>query len=79
MCYREEFGHVGPQPFFYIAPQLKQMKLDADCCAVRMLNLVHEADSIDAGRQTMLGFGTVWRNRDCRWRQFPCPLAWCRN
>ena len=50
---REEFGHVGPQLFFYIAPKLKQMKLDADCCAVRMLNLVHEADSIDAGRQMM--------------------------
>ena len=24
--YREGFGHVGPQPFFYIAPQLKQME-----------------------------------------------------
>ena len=24
-----------------------------------MLNLVHEADSIDAGRQMMLGFGTA--------------------
>ena len=23
--YREGFGHVGPQPFFYIAPQLKQL------------------------------------------------------
>jgi hypothetical protein len=35
------------------------MKLDADCCAVGMLNLVDEADSIDAGRQMMLGFGTA--------------------
>ena len=25
-CDREEFGHVGPQLFCYIAPQLKQMK-----------------------------------------------------
>ena len=24
--YQEEFGHVGPQPFFYIAPQLKQKR-----------------------------------------------------
>jgi hypothetical protein len=56
--YQEEFGHVGPQPFFYIAPQLKQMELDADCCAVRMLKSTHETDSIEAARQTMLGFGT---------------------
>ena len=46
--YREGFGHVGPQPFFYIAPALKQMELDADCCAVRMLKFKHETDSIEA-------------------------------
>ncbi len=55
--YHEGFGHVGPQPFFYIAPQLKQMELDADCCAVKMLKSLHETDSIDAARQTMAGYG----------------------
>ena len=48
--YREGFGHVGPQPFFYIAPALKQMELDADCCAVKLLRSKHEMDSIEAGR-----------------------------
>jgi hypothetical protein len=57
--YHEGFGHVGPQPFFYIAPQLKQMELDADCCAVKMLQSLHETDSIEAGKQTMLGFGDM--------------------
>ena len=57
--YHEGFGHVGPQPFFYILPALKQMELDADCCAVRMLKSMHETDSIEAGRQTMLGFGSA--------------------
>ncbi len=57
--YHEGFGHVGPQPFFYIAPQLKQMELDADCCAVKMLKSLHETDSIDAARQTMVGFGAA--------------------
>lgn len=55
--YHEGFGHVGPQPFFCIAPQLKQMELDADCCAVKLLKSLHETDSIDAARQTMTGFG----------------------
>ncbi len=55
--YREGLGHVGPQPFFYIAPQLKQMELDADCCAVKMLKLKGELDSIEAGRSTMVQFG----------------------
>jgi hypothetical protein len=56
--YHEEFGHLGPQPFFYIAPQLKQMELDADCCAVKMLKSKNEPDSIDAAYQTMTAFGT---------------------
>ena len=56
--YREGFGHVGPQPFFYIAPALKQMELDADCCAVKLLRSKHEMESIEAGRQTMIAFGT---------------------
>jgi len=56
--YHEEFGHLGPQPFFYIAPQLKQMELDADCCAVKMLKSKNETDAIEAARQTMSNFGT---------------------
>ena len=36
--------------FFYIAPQLKQMELDADCCAVKLLKSLHETDSIEAGK-----------------------------
>jgi hypothetical protein len=40
-----------------ISPQLKQMELDADCCAVRMLKSTHQTDSIEAARETMLGFG----------------------
>ena len=55
--YREGFGHVGPQPFFYIAPALKQMELDADCCAVRMLKFKHETDSIEAAEEAMVNFG----------------------
>ncbi|MBK5197471.1 MAG: hypothetical protein JJE37_04240 [Methyloceanibacter sp.] len=55
--YHEGFGHVGPQPFFYIAPALKQMELDADCCAVKLLKSLHETDSIEAAEQTMSGFG----------------------
>ncbi len=54
--YHEELGHLGPQPFFYIAPQLKQMELDADCCAVKMLKSMHETDSIEAARQAMARF-----------------------
>jgi hypothetical protein len=57
--YYEGLGHLGPQPFYYIRPALKQMELDADCCAVKMLKLTHEPESIEAARQTMLGFGTT--------------------
>jgi hypothetical protein len=56
--YREGLGHVGPQPFFYIAPALKQMELDADCCAVKLLKSKNVTDAIDAGRQAMMSFGT---------------------
>jgi hypothetical protein len=57
--YQEGLGHVGPQPFFYIAPALRQMELDADCCAVKMLKFRHESDSIEAGRQTMMQYGAT--------------------
>jgi hypothetical protein len=57
--YREGLGHVGPQPFFYIAPALKQMELDADCCAVKMLKQKGETDSIASAEETMKSFGTT--------------------
>lgn len=57
--YREGRGAVGPQPFFYIAPQLKQMELDADCCAVRLLRERQETDGIEAARTNMTRFGSV--------------------
>jgi hypothetical protein len=50
-------GQLGPQPFFYIAPQLKGMELEADCCAVRMLKQKHDVDSIQAARVAMSQFG----------------------
>jgi len=55
--YHEEFGHLGPQPFFYIAPQLKHMELDADCNAVKMLKIKNEPETIEVARQMMLKFG----------------------
>ena len=42
--FKQGLGQLGPQPFFYLAPQLKQMELDADCCAVKLLKERHEAD-----------------------------------
>jgi hypothetical protein len=54
----EPLGHLGPQPFFYIAPELKRMELEADCCAVKMLKATHEPDGIEAARQRMAAFGT---------------------
>jgi hypothetical protein len=55
----EGIGQLGPQPFYYIRPALKNMELDADCCAVRMLKATREPESIEAARQTMLGFGNL--------------------
>jgi hypothetical protein len=55
--YKRELGHLGPQPFFYIAPQLRHMELDADCNAVRMLKIKNEPETIEAARLTMLKFG----------------------
>jgi len=57
--FRDGLGGVGPRPFFYIAPALKQMELEADCCAIRMLRERHEADSINAARSTMVTFGSA--------------------
>jgi hypothetical protein len=50
-------GQLGPQPFYYIRPALKQMELDADSCAVRLLKTAHEQEAIEAARETMLTFG----------------------
>jgi hypothetical protein len=50
-------GQLGPQPFYYIRPALKQMELDADTCAVKMLKATHEPEAIEAARETMLTFG----------------------
>jgi hypothetical protein len=55
--FREGLGHVGPQPFFYIAPALRQMELDADCCAAKMLRERQQADSIESAGQAMAAFG----------------------
>ena len=57
--YRDGLGHVGPQPFFYIAPALRQMELEADCCAVRMLRDKGESDSILSAKEAMNSFGTT--------------------
>ena len=55
--YYEGLGHLGPQPFYYIRPQLKQMELDADSCAVKLLKGANEGEAIEAARQTMFRFG----------------------
>ena len=56
--FRNGLGGVGPQPIYYIAPALRQMELEADCCAVRMLRERHEADGIEAARRAMVTFGS---------------------
>jgi hypothetical protein len=50
-------GGVGVQPFYYLRPLLKNMELDADACAVRMLKLTKEPAAIESGRTHMLEFG----------------------
>jgi len=55
--YHKEFGHVGPQPFFFIAPALKQMELEADCCAVKILKSRNEEGSIASAKAEMASFG----------------------
>lgn len=55
--YYEGLGHLGPQPFYYIRPQLKQMELDADSCAVKLLKSAKNKAAIEAGRRMMVGFG----------------------
>lgn len=55
----EGMGQLGPQPFYYIRPALKQMELDADTCAVKMLKATNEPEAIEAARESMLTFGTA--------------------
>jgi hypothetical protein len=55
---KKGLGHVGPQPFFYIAPELKRLELEADCCAVKLLRERQDFDGIEAGRRAMASFGT---------------------
>jgi len=54
---QQEFGGVGLRPFYYLRPLLKNMELDADACAVRMLKLTDEPDAIESGRVHMQAFG----------------------
>ncbi|WP_141700661.1 hypothetical protein [Methyloceanibacter superfactus] len=53
----QRLGSVGPQPFYYLRPLLKNMELDADGCAVRMLRLTDEPDAIESARIRMSRFG----------------------
>lgn len=56
--FKDQLGQVGPQRFFFIAPQLKQMELDADCCAVKMLHSKNDESSIEAAEAAMASFGS---------------------
>lgn len=55
--YRKELDHVGPQAFYFIAPELKRLELEADCCAVKLLREKHDMDGIEAARAAMSIFG----------------------
>ena len=55
--FKKGLGQVGPQAFFYIAPELKRMELEADCCAVKLLRERNELDGIAAGAAVMSKFG----------------------
>jgi hypothetical protein len=57
--FSKRLGQVGPQPFFYLAPALKQMELDADCCAIKMLRARHDSDSINSAEEEMRVFGSA--------------------
>jgi hypothetical protein len=53
---QQRFGGVGVQPFYYLRPLLKNMELDADGCAVRVLTLTRESGAIERARTRMLEF-----------------------
>jgi hypothetical protein len=52
-------GNIGPQPFYYLRPLLRNMELDADACAVRMLKRTKKLDAIESARKSMLAFGAT--------------------
>lgn len=54
---KKGLGHVGPQAFFYVAPELKRLELEADCCAVKLMRERGDADGIEAGYRAMSVFG----------------------
>ena len=54
---RKGLGGQGPQPFDFVAPALRQMELEADCCAIKLLRERQEADGIESARSTMVTFG----------------------
>ena len=55
--FKKDLGHVGPQAFFYVAPELKRLELKAACCAAKLLRDRHEPEGIDAGAEAMAEFG----------------------
>ena len=54
---KKGLGQVGPQAFYYVAPELRRLELEADCCAVRLLQERREQGGIDAGAEAMSSFG----------------------
>jgi hypothetical protein len=57
--FNDRLGQSGPQRFFFIAPELKQMEFDADCCAVKLLRSRNETGSIEAAEEAMMSFGAA--------------------
>jgi hypothetical protein len=57
--FKDDLGQGGPQRFYFIAPELKQMELDADCCAVKLLRSRTETGGIEAAEGAMMSFGTA--------------------
>jgi hypothetical protein len=55
--FKKDLNHVGPQAFFYLAPELKRLELEADCCAVKLMRERRDLDGIEAGRAAMSLFG----------------------
>ncbi len=48
---------MSDRKLFFIAPELKRMGLEADCCAVKLLGGRTEIDGIEAGAAAMSEFG----------------------
>ena len=54
---KKGLGQVGPRAFLSIAPRLRGLELEADCCAAKLLRERNELDGIEAGRKAMAAFG----------------------